>query len=172
MGGEDLADILAGTDYCVHVGIADAERLGVGGWSYGGYLTAWAITQTTRFKAAVAGASITNWYSFHGGTDRHGFDEVFFGTDPYALDGPYASRSPIFLVDSVRTPTLFLHGEKDACCPVGQAYEMARALRARGVETQCVVYPREPHGIREREHQRDLIERSVAWFADRLGVAT
>ena len=168
MGGEDLADILAGVDYCVQEGIADPERLGVGGWSYGGYMTAWAITQTDRFKAAVAGASITNWYSFHGGTNIPAFDEIFYGTDPYALDGPYASRSPIFLVDRVRTPTLFLHGERDPCCPVGQAYEMARGLRAHGVETQCVVYPREPHGIRERDHQRDLIERATAWFADRL----
>jgi dipeptidyl aminopeptidase/acylaminoacyl peptidase len=117
MGGEDLADILAGVDYCVREGIADPERLGVGGWSYGGYMTAWAITQTDRFKAAVAGASITNWYSFHGGTNIPAFDEIFYGTNPYALDGPYATRSPIFLIDKVRTPTLFLHGERDACCP-------------------------------------------------------
>jgi dipeptidyl aminopeptidase/acylaminoacyl peptidase len=168
MGGEDLADILAGVDYCVREGIADPERLGVGGWSYGGYMTAWAITQTNRFKAAVAGASITNWYSFHGGTNIPAFDEIFYGTNPYALDGPYAARSPIFLVDRVRTPTLFLHGERDACCPVGQAYEMARGLRAYGVETQCAVYPREPHGIREHDHQRDLVERATAWFVDRL----
>jgi len=168
MGGDDLGDILAGVDYCVERGIADAERLGVCGWSYGGYMTAWAITQTDRFKAAVAGASITNWYSFHGGTNIPAFDEVFYGTDPYALDGPYASRSPLFLVDRVSTPTLFLHGEQDACCPVGQAYELARALRSRGVETECVIYPREPHGPRERLHVRDVMERTVDWFVERL----
>ncbi len=168
MGGEDLSDILAGVDHCVQEGIADPERLGIGGWSYGGYMTAWAITQTERFKAAVAGASITNWYSFHGGTNIPAFDEIFYGTNPYALDGPYAASSPIFRIEHVRTPTLFLHGERDACCPVGQAYEMARGLRALGVETQCVVYPREPHGIRERDHQRDLIERATAWFTDHL----
>lgn len=168
MGGADLGDILAGVDACVREGIADPERLGVAGWSYGGYLTAWAITQTLRFKAAIAGASITNWYSFHGGTNIPAFDEIFYGTDPYALDGPYAARSPLFSIDHVRTPTLFLHGEQDPCCPVGQAYEMARALRARGVETSCVVYPREPHGIRERLHQHDLLTRSVAWMVQRL----
>lgn len=168
MGGDDLADILAGVDYCIEQGIADPDRLGVCGWSYGGYMTAWAITQTDRFKAAVAGASITNWYSFHGGTNIPAFDEIFYGADPYALDGPYASRSPIFLVDQVKTPTLFLHGEQDACCPVGQAYEMARALRSRGIETECVIYPREPHGPRERLHVRDVMERTVSWFVTYL----
>ncbi|HET9015114.1 MAG TPA: S9 family peptidase, partial [Thermomicrobiaceae bacterium] len=168
MGGQDLADILAGVDHCVAAGIADPGRLGVGGWSYGGYLTAWAVTQTDRFKAAIAGASITDWYSFHGGTNIPAFDEVFYRSDPYALDGPYATRSPLFYVDRVSTPTLFLHGEQDPCCPVGQAYEMHRALRARGVESRCVVYPRQPHPIREREHVRDLLERGVAWFGDRL----
>ncbi|MDI3339373.1 MAG: S9 family peptidase [Sphaerobacter sp.] len=169
LGGGDLHDLLAGVDACVRSGIADPDRLGVGGWSYGGYLTCWAITQTDRFRAAVAGASITNWYSFHGGTNIPGFDEIFLRAYPYALDGPYASRSPLFFVDRVRTPTLFLHGEQDPCCPVGQAYEMTRALRAAGVEAQCVVYPREPHGVREREHQRDVLERAVTWFIDRLG---
>lgn len=170
MGGEDLNDILAGVDHCVQAGIADAERLGIAGWSYGGYLTAWAITQTARFRAAIAGASITNWYSFHGGTNIPAFDEIFFGTDPYSLQGPYASRSPIFYVDTARTPTLFLHGEQDPCCPVGQAYEMTRGLRSRGVEAQCVVYPREGHGIRERRHQQDVLERSLAWFVERLSL--
>jgi len=168
MGGSDLADILAGVEYCVAAGIADPERLGVGGWSYGGYLTAWAVTQTDRFQAAIAGASITNWHSFHGGTNIPAFDEVFYRSDPYSLDGPYATRSPLFYVDRVTTPTLFVHGEQDPCCPVGQAYEMFRALRSRGVETRCVVYPREPHPIREREHARDLLERGAAWFTERL----
>ncbi|MFO7271682.1 MAG: S9 family peptidase [Sphaerobacter thermophilus] len=171
LGGGDLQDILAGVDACVRDGIADPERLGVGGWSYGGYLTCWAITQTDRFRAAVAGASITNWYSFHGGTNIPGFDEIFLRDNPFTLDGRYATRSPIFYVDRVRTPTLFLHGEQDPCCPVGQAYEMTRGLRSRGVEAQCVVYPREPHGVREREHQRDVMERAVNWFVERLGVA-
>lgn len=169
LGGGDLADVLAGVDECVSRGIADPARLGICGWSYGGYLTPWAITQTDRFKAAISGASITSWYSYHGGSDRPGFDEFFYRTDPYSLDGPYAARSPLFQVDKVVTPTLFLHGGQDECCPVIDPQQMSRGLRAKGVETQCVIYPREGHGIREREHVRDLMERSLAWFMERLG---
>ncbi len=168
LGGGDLRDILAGIDYCVAQGIADPERLGVGGWSYGGYLTPWAITQTDRFKAAISGASITNWTSFHGGSTIQGFDETFNRTDPFNADGYYTFRSPVFSSNAVSTPTLFLHGEQDPICPVGQAYEMFRALKDQGVETELIVYPREGHGIREREHVRDLLERVVDWFTTRV----
>jgi dipeptidyl aminopeptidase/acylaminoacyl peptidase len=164
LGGLDLQDVFTGIDSCVSQGLADPERLGIGGWSYGGYITAWAITQTNRFKAAVAGASITNWYSFHGGTNIPGFDRQFIGTSPHELDGPYAWTSPLFACDHVSTPTLFLHGEQDPVCPVGQAYEMTRSLRRCGVEAECAVYPREGHGFAEREHRRDMIERAVNWF--------
>ncbi|HEU5424599.1 MAG TPA: S9 family peptidase [Nitrolancea sp.] len=170
MGGGDLDDILSGIDHLVERGLVDPERLGVCGWSYGGYLTAWAITQTTRFRAAIAGACISNWYSFHGTSDIPGFDEVFYRADPYALDGPYASRSPIFFADRVRTPTLFLHGERDTCCNVGQPMEMFRALRDHGVETQCVIYPREGHPVREDAHRQDMLERGLAWFTRHLGL--
>ena len=168
LGGMDLQDILTGVDACVARGLADPDRLGIGGWSYGGYLTAWAITQTTRFRAAVAGASITNWYSFHGGTDRPGFDSQFIGAPPDELDGPYAWRSPLFRSKSVRTPTLFIHGELDECCPVGQAYEMTRALRRHGVPVECAVYPPEGHRFAEREHLRDMTNRATGWFATYL----
>jgi dipeptidyl aminopeptidase/acylaminoacyl peptidase len=164
MGGGDLEDVLAGVDYCVREGIANPERLGVCGWSYGGYLTAWAVTQTQRFKAAIAGASITDWISFHGTTDIPGFDEAFFRADPYAVDGPYVTRSPIMAVHQVTTPTLFLNGERDRICSVGQPLEMFRALRTLGVPTQCVIYPREGHPIRERAHRHDLLQRGVEWL--------
>ena len=157
LGGGDLEDVLLGIDYCIEQGWADADRLGIGGWSYGGYLTPWAVTQTPRFKAAVSGASITNWTSFHGVSTIQGFDETFNRTDPHNADGFYTFRSPIYNLDPVQTPTLFLHGEKDPVCPVGQAYEMWRGLKERGVESELVVYPREPHGFREREHVRDMI---------------
>ncbi|HET7034805.1 MAG TPA: S9 family peptidase [Thermomicrobiaceae bacterium] len=170
MGGGDLDDILAGIDSLAQRGQADPERLGVCGWSYGGYLTAWAITQTTRFRAAIAGACISNWFSFHGTSDIPAFDEVFYRADPYALDGPYAARSPVFFADRVGTPTLFLHGERDTCCNVGQPMEMFRALRDRGVETQCVIYPREGHPVRERAHRQDMLERGLAWFTRHLGL--
>ncbi|CAN5657122.1 S9 family peptidase [soil metagenome] len=168
LGGGDLEDVLLGIDYCIEQGWANADRLGIGGWSYGGYLTPWAITQTPRFKAAVSGASITNWTSFHGVSTIQGFDETFNQTDPYNADGFYTFRSPVYNLDTVQTPTLFLHGEQDPVCPVGQAYEMWRGLKERGVESQLVVYPREHHGFREREHVRDMLSRIVDWFSERV----
>ncbi len=169
LGGGDLQDVLSGIDLCIERGLADPDRLGIGGWSYGGYITAWAITQTDRFAVAVAGASITNWYSYHGGTNIPGFDEQYLLALPDDLDSPYAWRSPLFFSNQVSTPTLFVHGERDECCPVGQAYEMSRALRRLGVQTECAIYPREPHGFIEREHRRDMVERSVGWFRRWLG---
>ncbi len=168
LGGGDLEDVLRGVDYCVEQGWADPDRLGIGGWSYGGYITPWAITQTPRFKAAVSGASITNWTSFHGVSPIKGFDETFNRADPHNADGFYTFRSPIYSIEKVQTPTLFLHGEQDPVCPVGQAYEMWRGLKERGVETELVVYPREPHGFREREHVRDMLARLVDWFSERV----
>lgn len=172
MGGADLQDILAGVDDCVRSGIADPDRLGVCGWSYGGYLTAWAVTQTGRFKAAIAGASITNWVSFHGTSDIPAFDEFFYHADPYDPDGPYARFSPILAAGRVTTPTLFLHGERDLICPVDQAKEMFRALRDRGVSTQCVIYPREGHPIRETAHRRDMFNRGIEWLCHWMDVTT
>ena len=169
MGGHDLQDILSGVDECVRRGVADPERLGVCGWSYGGYLTAWVVTQTQRFRVAIAGASITNWVSFHGTSDIPAFDEIFYRADPYDVTGPYKTFSPIFAVDQVTTPVLFLHGERDATCPVGQAKEMFRALRDRGVSTECVIYPREGHPIREHAHRLDMLERGLNWLCRGLG---
>lgn len=170
LGGLDLQDVLTGIDECGRLGLADVSRLGIGGWSYGGYLTAWAVTQTSRFAGAVAGASITNWFSFHGGTNITGFDGQFIGASPDELDSPYAWVSPLFASQNVRTPTLFVHGENDPCCPVGQAYEMTRALRRRGVAAECAIYPREGHGFIEKAHRRDMVERSVGWFRSCLGI--
>ncbi len=170
MGGADLQDILAGVDDCVRNGIADPERLGVCGWSYGGYLTAWAVTQTDRFKAAIAGASITNWVSFHGTSDIPAFDEFFYRSSPYEMDGPYIKFSPIYSADRVTTPTMFLHGERDLICPVSQAMEMFRVLRNRGVPTECVIYPREGHPIREDAHRRDMYHRGIDWLCRWMGV--
>lgn len=168
LGGGDLDDVLTGVDYCVAQGLSDPDRLGVMGWSYGGYLTPWAVTQTQRFKAAISGASITNWTSQHGGTAIPAFDVTFIGADPFNADGFYTFRSPVYNIHKVRTPVLFLHGGEDPVCPVGQAYEMCRALREQGVEAEAVVYPREGHSIREREHLRDMLGRIVTWFSERV----
>ena len=167
MGGLDYEDILAGVDHLVQAGIADPDRLGVGGWSYGGYMTAWAVTQTTRFRAAVMGAGISNWLSFHGTTDIPTWDALFYQTSPY--EGTLqARRSPITHIRNARTPTLILHGQSDTCVPVSQAHEFYRGLREQGVEAELVVYPREGHPILERNHQRDLLSRVIGWFEKHL----
>ncbi len=170
MGGGDWADIMTGVDALIERGISDPQRLGMCGWSYGGYLSAWGVTQTTRFRAAVSGATITNWISFHGVSPINGFDLAFYpGPDAaFNWDGPYAQFSPMAHVKHTRTPTLFLHGEKDPVCPVGQAWEMWRALKELGIESQLVTYPREGHGIREREHARDVLTRAVDWLTERV----
>lgn len=166
MGGGDLQDILAGVDHCIALGVADPDRLGIGGWSYGGFMTAWAITQTDRFRAAVAGAAITNWLSFHGTSEIPTWDALYLQDKP---DGEaYRRCSPVLAAARVKTPTLILHGERDTCVPVGQAYEFFRALQDKGVEVKLQVYPRESHGFRERPHLQRMQEAAVTWFLEHL----
>jgi dipeptidyl aminopeptidase/acylaminoacyl peptidase len=164
MGGGDLRDILAGVDAVVAEGIADGDRVAIVGTSYGGFMSAWAIGQTDRFRAAVAMAAVTNWLSFHNTTNIGRFDELFLDADPYDPEGDYFARSPIAHVRRVRTPTLVMHGEVDLCVPLSQGQELYQALAAEGVETELVVYPREGHGWRERAHVLDGIERMRAWL--------
>lgn len=168
LGGRDWHDILAGVDACIAAGIADPERLGICGWSYGGFMTAWAVTQTDRFKAAVMGAGISDWLSFHGTSNLPTWDVQAYQADPYDPEGPFVRFSPITYVHQVKTPTLILHGEKDPYVPVGQAYQFLRALKELGVPVELVVYPREGHGILEKAHVRDQLERIVAWFEKTL----
>lgn len=164
MGGEDYFDIMAGVDLCVQRGMADKNRLGVGGWSYGGFMTAWIVTQTDRFKAAVVGAGVTNWRSFHGVSNLPTWDALYYQADPYEVGGRYDRFSPITHVEKVRTPTLLAHGEADPYVPVGQAYEFYRALKELGRPVELAVYPRESHGFREKLHVLDLQNRSAGWF--------
>ena len=163
MGG-DYRDSQRGLDLLIERGIADPDRLGIGGWSYGGLTTAWALTQTDRFKAAVLGAGVTNRVSMHGTTDIvrwHGA-----GNRPSSPRRPTSTGTARRCATSARstTPTLIPHGEKDDRVPVSQGWEYYNALRTMGVPTKMVVYPREPHGLGERQHQRDLMERVLAWF--------
>jgi dipeptidyl aminopeptidase/acylaminoacyl peptidase len=134
------------------------------GTSYGGFMSAWAIGQTDRFRAAVPMAAVTNWLSFHNTTNIGRFDELFLDADPYDRDGDYFTRSPITHVRRVKTPTLVMHGELDLCVPLSQGQELYQALAAEGVETELVVYAREGHGWRERAHVLDGIERMRAWL--------
>ena len=169
MGGKDWEDIQRGIDYCIDQGIADPDRLGIAGWSYGGFMAAWAVTHTDRFRAAVMGAGISDWRSFHGKSYLSDWDVIYLGDgNPYDPDGVYRERSPITYVKRATTPTLILHGEADEDVPVEQSYMFYRALKDLGVETELVVYPREPHGPSERNHVLDVARRSTEWFVSRL----
>jgi dipeptidyl aminopeptidase/acylaminoacyl peptidase len=169
MGGEDFQDMLAGLDHLVENGIADPERLGICGWSYGGFTSALAVTQSDRFKAAVMGAGIADWRSFHGRSYLHIWDSIHYDdSDPYDVESAHARFSPINFVKNAKTPTLVLHGELDWDVPVEQGYQFFRALKDQGVDTRLVVYPREPHGVEEYEHQLDIAKRVRLWFEERL----
>ena len=163
-GHGDLRDILAGVDEVVRSAPVDPERVGIVGWSYGGYMTMWAVTQTNRFKAAVAGAGIVNWQSYYGQNQIDQWMIPFFGASVYDDPAVYARSSPIKFIKKVRTPTLVLHGERDSEVPTPQGYEFWHALKTLGVPTELVVYKNEGHAILRREHQRDIVRRAVAWF--------
>jgi len=164
-GGGDFKDVMAGVDFMIEQGIADPERLGIGGWSYGGYMAAWAVTQTDRFKAAVSGAPMTDLASEYG-TEEAGinaYDTWYMGS-PYEGLELFQERSPVTHVKNVKTPTLLLTGENDRIDPIGQCQQFYRGLKRYGVETEYVVYPREGHGIQEEKLRIDLMKRILAWF--------
>jgi len=163
-GSGDLADILVGVDEVLRVAPVDAGRLGITGWSYGGYMTMWAVTQTDRFAAAVAGAGIASWQSYYGQNKIDTWMLPFFGASVYDDPKVYAKSSPIEFVKKVKTPTLVLHGERDSEVPTPQGYEFWHALKTLGVPTQLVIYTDEGHAIRKPENQRDIVRRSTAWF--------
>ncbi len=164
MGGKDFQDILRGIDYLVAQGLVDGGRVSIGGWSNGGFLAAWAVTQTTRFKAALMGAGISDWHNMHAQTNIANADILLLQADLLEKPEVYRERSPITYARHVTTPTLILHGEKDPAVPVAQAYAFYRALAQRNVPTELVVYPREGHGLRETEHLRDYFERLLDWL--------
>jgi len=164
-GGMDFQDIMDGVDFLVDQKIADATRLGIGGWSYGGFMTSWAVTQTNRFKAAVVGAAVTNLFSFNGTTDiTPGFLRSYFLDIPSRRRVPYDNHSAMTFLKNCKTPSLVLHGQADDRVPVSQGFEFYSGLKALGVETEMVVYPREPHALKERAHQIDLLQRILAWY--------
>jgi dipeptidyl aminopeptidase/acylaminoacyl peptidase len=163
-GGGDLRDILAGIDAVEKEVPVDDSRIGIVGWSYGGFMTMWAVTQTNRFHAAVAGAGIANWLSYYGENYIDLWMRPFFGASVYDDPVVYAQRSPINFIKNVKTPTLILVGERDEECPVPQSLEFWHALKTLGVPNQFVVYPGEGHQIRQPVHQRDILERTIAWF--------
>jgi dipeptidyl aminopeptidase/acylaminoacyl peptidase len=165
-GGGDYRDLMAGVDAVIAMGIADPDRLGVAGWSYGGFMTAWIITQTDRFKAASIGAPVTDLVSFTGTADIPGFLPSYFGGEFWETDlsDTYRRHSPMNHVGRARTPALIQHGEDDRRVPISQGYELYNALKRQGVPTKMVTYPRQPHAIREPRLVRDVAERTLAWM--------
>jgi dipeptidyl aminopeptidase/acylaminoacyl peptidase len=171
-GGGDYRDIMAGVDEVIKRGIADPDRMAFEGWSYGGYLTSWVVSQTGRFKAAMMGAGLPSLLSMAGTTDIPGYISTFFNGGPQ-YDGSlvnknirfYLERSAISYSDKVTTPLLILHGANDERVPIGQPMEFYRALKDRGKTTELVFYPREGHGLSEYYHQLDRMQREYEWMA-------
>jgi dipeptidyl aminopeptidase/acylaminoacyl peptidase len=163
-GGGDLRDILGGVDAVLKTAPIDPNRIGVSGWSYGGYMAMWAITQTTRFKAALAGAGISNWQSYYGQNAIDQWMIPYFGASVYDAPEVYARSAPITFVKRIKTPTLIVVGERDGECPPPQSYELWHALKTLGVPTDLVIYPGEGHVFRNSAHKRDVLERAAAWF--------
>jgi dipeptidyl aminopeptidase/acylaminoacyl peptidase len=164
-GGADFKDVMAGVDDLIAKKVADPEKLAIGGWSYGGYMAEWAITQTTRFKAAVSGAGLSNLISEYGTEHGPAYDEWFYGV-PYEPDRVvgFLNSSPFVHLKNAKTPTLILQGDADPVDPLGQSLELYRGLKHYGVEAELVVYPREPHGFHEEKHLLDRLQRILAWY--------
>jgi dipeptidyl aminopeptidase/acylaminoacyl peptidase len=164
-GYGDLRDILAGVDTATKSLPIDPNRVGITGWSYGGFMTMFAITQTQRFHAAVAGAGISDWKSYYGENSIDQWMIPYFGASVYDDPAVYAKSSAINFIRKARTPTLVVVGDRDGECPAPQSFEFWHALRAMGTPVKLVVYPDEGHGFTNPDHRRDVLERALEWFA-------
>ena len=167
-GYGDLRDILAGVDAVEKKFPVDDKRLGLTGWSYGGFMSMFAPTQTRRFRAVVAGAGISNWQSYYGENLIDQWMPPFFGATVYDDPAVYAKSSAINFIKQVKTPMLIVVGDRDAECPAPQSFEMWHALRAQGVPSTLVVYPDEGHHFVNPAHQRDVLQRALEWFGKYL----
>ncbi len=162
-GGLDFQDIELGVNQVISMGVADPGKMCVMGWSYGGYMTAWTVTQTTRYKCAAIGAGITNHVSMYGTQDIPAVYEDYFGGPPWELPDIYKKSSPMNYIQNVRTPTLILHGENDPRVPPTQGYEFHTALKRRNVPVKMIVYPRTLHGPNEPKFTQNIMEQHLAW---------
>lgn len=170
-GNGDYRDIMTGVDAAIERGIADPERLGVMGWSYGGFMTSAIITQTRRFKAASVGAGLPNLMSFAGTTDIPEFMSDYMQGEYWDRFDQWRAHSPLFRVKGTTTPTLIQHGDKDLRVPISQGYELYHALKRQGTAVRMVVYPRQAHALHEPKLQLDAAQRNVEWFDQWLGMA-
>ena len=171
-GYGDLRDILAGVDTVLAKYPVDPNRVGITGWSYGGFMTMFAVTQTGRFKAAVAGAGLSDWLSYYGENSIDQWMIPYFGASVYDDPAVYAKSSAINFIKQAHTPTLVVVGDRDGECPAPQSYEFWHALRDEHVPTQLVVYPNEGHGFVDPAHRRDVMDRAIDWFTKYLPPAS
>jgi dipeptidyl aminopeptidase/acylaminoacyl peptidase len=163
-GYGDFRDIMGGVGAAIQAASVDPERLGLTGWSYGGYMTMWGVTQTNRFRAAVAGAGLSDWLSYYGENKIDQWMIPFFGASVYDDPMVYSKSAPMTFIKNVKTPTLVLVGDSDGEAPPPQSYEFWHALVTLGVPTKLVIYPHEGHEFADPKHSRDVIERAAAWF--------
>jgi dipeptidyl aminopeptidase/acylaminoacyl peptidase len=167
-GGGDYTDLMSGVDAVVAMGVADPNRMAVMGWSYGGYMTNWVVTQTNRFKCAATGAGLSDMISMWGTNDIPSvLDDYFEGTS-YEQPQRYIQMSPLAHIQNAKTPMLILHGEADIRVPTSQGYEMYTALKRKGTPVEMVVYPRTPHGPQEPKFILDIMHRHIDWVAKYL----
>ena len=163
-GGGDFADIMAGVDYLIAQGISDPNRLAIGGWSFGGFMTSWTVGHTDRFKAAMVGAGVTDLYSMATTTDiSPSFSQSYMGPLQPNI-AIYDAHSPVRYINNVHTPVLILHGEADPRVPISQGEEFFNGLRFLNKEVEMVRYPREQHIFHEQAHQIDSLTRILAWY--------
>ena len=168
-GHKDFQDVMAAVDHAIAMGVADPERLGVGGWSYGGILTNYVITQTNRFKAAISGASEVNYLANYG-TDHYQRQwEAELGL-PWRNTELWIKMSPFYKVENILTPTLIMCGQDDMNVPLLNSEQLYQALRRLGRETELVIYPGQTHGIRTPSYQKDRYERYLDWYSRYLKV--
>ena len=168
-GGGDLSDIQAGVDKAIAAAPVDGQRLGIYGHSYGGFMTMWTVTHSNRFKAAVAGAGLSDWVAYYG---QNGIDQwmvPYFGASAYDDPKTYDRLSPIRYIKAAKTPTLMYVGERDVETPPAQSLEFWHGLKAMGVPTELVIYPDEGHGIRDPKNLADQEKRMIGWFDRYLG---
>jgi dipeptidyl aminopeptidase/acylaminoacyl peptidase len=171
-GGGDFHDMMAGVDKVIEMGVADPERLGVAGWSYGGYMTSWAITQTHRFKAASIGAPVTDLTSMNGTADMWTFVPDYMRAESWEKPEIYILHSPVYKAKGVRTPALIQQGSADTVVPLGQGEEYYNALQSQGVPVRMVVYPRSGHTPRESKILRHIMQDNLDWFDKYLRAAS
>ena len=163
-GGGDYNDVMTGVDRVIAMGLADSDRLGVMGWSYGGFMTSWIVTQTNRFRAASAGAAVTNLISFTGTTDIPDFVPSYFAGEFWNVFESWRAHSPVLNARAVKTPTLIQHGEADVRVPVSQSYELYNTLKRQGAVTKLTVYPRQGHAFTEPKMLLDVATANLNWF--------